>query len=366
MIIYIVMFCLSLLLINIGLSYDKKKIVSKILIVIGILLPCLLACFRDVTIGTDTNGYIYNLFKSASNASSFSQFCNSANMYFDIQDYGYLLITYLSANIFNNFNLLLFIIELLIIIPIYKALNLNKTNKNDVLIGMLIFFLFIYNVTFNMARQAIALSFTILSFALISKNKKKSSIVSLILAVLFHRTAIVSVILYLMYIYLKKERNSNKIVIPCIYGVSAILVIFHKQIIEFLSSVGIYKHGILYIELFSKIDFSFIDTFVYLVMLALIIFNKTNLINKKVDYSFYKFLAIEGLIILQLGAFIEYSERVSLYMLYPVLINSVSMIGAKDKKSSKYLVMLIAFLILYWIYTFVILNSHNTVPYVFG
>lgn len=368
MIIYFITFLLSLFFIYLGSpNNNNNNKFGKLFLSIGLLIPCLLAAFRDINIGSDTSGYIiglYNLVPKSSNLFDYFQLCGP---WYDIKDYAYLFITFISSKFFNNFHVLLFLIEFLIIVPIYKALDIMKKNRKDVLLGMCIFFLFMYNVTFNMARQGIALSFSILGLAYVTKNKKVPAFLSLITAILFHKTAILTLFVYFAYYFITshKKESSKNFVLFVIYVISFFLVLGYKYIINLLYVTGIYRHGIQYIYRYTKLDFSFIDTFLYLFMLIMLVLNKKVLLQKEVKYKFYLFLAIEGLIVLQLGAFIQYMERVSFYLFYPLLFGGISMIGTNKKGTiSRSSLLLIIFLLIYWFFIFGYLNIHNTVPYV--
>lgn len=368
MVIYLIIFLFSILFINLGYysNGNKKNIIGKFFIILGLLIPCLLASLRAPTVGSDTSGYITGLYKLVSKSNSFFDYCSLGYAWYGLKDYAYLFITYISAKVFSSFKVLLFLIELLIIVPIYKSLDISKTNKNDVLIGMSVFYLFMYNVTYNMARQSIAIAFSILGLTYVIKNKKISSLICLIFACLFHETAIMTVFVYFAYYFInsKIKKTTKQVFLLLIYIVSLVLVFGYKYIIYFLYSSGIYKHGILYIYIFSKLDFSFMDTFLYIFMLVIIVLNKKVLIQKGINYNFYIFLAIESLIILQLGAFIQYMERVSFYLFYPLLIGGISKINSLDDKISKNTFILLIFLLIYWFFIFSFLKIHNTIPYV--
>lgn len=366
MLIYIFTYLLSILFIVVGYLINKEQKILKIsFIMVGILIPCLLAAFRDVSIGTDTSRYILNLFNVAKKSEDLKTFFLYSSWYFDIKDYGYLITTYISAKVFNSFHILLFLIELLVIVPIVISLFTSKKSKSEVIAGMSIFYFFMYNVTFNMARQSIALAFIVLGISLLLNNKKKLSLFVLIIALLFHKTAIIMILIYIIYYIMnsKKIQFSRRNMRNIIYVLSILLVLNYKNIIYFLVSKNIYSHGGLYLELYSKLDFSFADLIVYAFMIFMMIINKKNILSKKIDYDFYLFMAIEAIIILQLGAFVQYLERLSLYLIYPVIFSVVPNIGDKNKIGK---ILLYSFLIIYWIYTFVILNSHNTMPYYFS
>lgn len=368
MTIYLITFLLSLLFIYLGYPSDNESTKHrKIFILLGLLFPCLLAGFRAITVGSDTNGYVIGLYNLVKKSENLFDYFYLSNGWYGIKDYAYLFITFISSRLLNNFHALLFLIELFVIVPIYMALDISKKSKKDVILGMCIFFLFMYNVTFNMARQGIAISFSILGLAYVTKNKKIPAILCLIIAYLFHNTALITIFIYLAYYFItsKKRESTKQFVLLLVYIITIVLVFEYKNIVYLLYNTGIYRHGIQYIYRFRKLDFSFIDTFLYLFMLIMIVLNKKYLIEKGINYKFYLFLAIESLILLQLGAFVQYMERVSFYTFYPLLFGGIAMIGTNNNgKISKNTIVLIIFLLIYWFFIFCVLNIHNTIPYV--
>lgn len=335
-------------------------------------MPGFVAAYRDISIGSDTKGYVYGLFKLATETNEIKNYCFLSKAWWNVSDFLYITFTYFIAHLFNgSFKIFLFLIEEVIIIPIFIALDKSKKNRNEVLLGMLIFYCFMYNVTFNMARQSIALAFSILGLYYLQNNKNVKAILFLIISIGFHKTAMISIMIYFIYwIYLLLEKKSHKksnMFFICIYIISIISVIFYKNVIYFLANIGIYKNGIEYLQKYSKFDFSFIDTFLYLFMIFVFIKNKKILKEKNVDFAFFQFLGIESLILLQFGAFVQYAERFSFYFFYPFILYGIPkiVISNEQKERIGYL-SLILFLIAYWVFMFVILGVHNTVPYVFA
>lgn len=293
-----------------------------------------------------------------------------AKNWWNVNDFLYIIFTYIIAHLFNgNFKIFLFLVEEIIIIPIFIALDKSKKNRNEVLFGMFIFYCFMYNVTFNMVRQSIAIAFSILSLYYLQNNKKIKATLLLIVSIGFHKVAMIDIEIYFIYwVYLllnKRSYKESNIFFICIYIASIILVICYKNIIYFLANIGIYKQGILYLQRYSKFDFSFMDTFSYIFMIFIFIKNKKILKEKNVDFDFFQFLGIESLILLQIGAFIQYAERASFYFFYPFMLYGIPKIATVNEKNKKIdYILLILFLIAYWFFSFVILRSHNTVPYI--
>ena len=56
--IYLIVFLISTFLISLGLK-TKRSFLRRILVFSGILLPCLLAGFRNISVGTDTSANTY-------------------------------------------------------------------------------------------------------------------------------------------------------------------------------------------------------------------------------------------------------------------------------------------------------------------
>ena len=366
MIAYILMYISSIFFLFLGLSEKKNKKIRITLIAIGLLIPCVFAGIRDVSVGNDTKRYLLSVFDMAK-ANNIKNFFNYCNWYLDINDYGYLLLSFVITKVFGSFNVLLFFIEVIIVATFYKSVDINKKNKYDVIFSMAIFYLFFYNATFNMIRQSLALTSLLLGIAYLNKDNYKCSIIWLIISILFHKTACVAILIYAVYYFIKKnklEGVKEKIVIGVIYVITAIAVLNYKNIITFLNYTGIYSHGMLYLKNYAKLDFSFTDTFIYIAIIFGVIFNKKLLVKKKTNYDFYLFLAIEALIILQLGAFVEYLERVSFYFIYPVIFCPIPLICSKIRKiDQRNAVFVVMFFILYWLYIYVFLNSHNTIPF---
>jgi len=366
MLIYLFVFLLSLILLYLALK-SKYKIIRLILLAVSLFIPCLLAGLRDLSIGTDTSGYMINVFNRVGMTSSFHDFYNLSMIVGDVTDPGYLFIEYISKMWFNDFRVLLFITEVLIIVPIFISLYIcNKNRPYNIIFGMFLFFMFMYNVSLNMARQSISLSMVILGIALLDKKHYKSSVLFLILGFLFHKTTLIALPIYLIHYYLDKKTRASNIIMLFIYVLTTFLVFNYKNIILMLYNYKIYEHGILYLSNHQSINFGLTDTVVYIVFLLMVLVNKKSIENNNINYRFYLFMAIEGLITLQLGIFIDYIERVSLYFIYPLLIIPLSNVSIVNKKVSLSTFAFAVFMFLYYVYAFGLLNLHETIPFVFG
>lgn len=371
MFIYIFVFIISLLLLYLGYKFENKsKALYRLFIACGILLPCILAGIRAINIGADTKGYVFHLFELSRKSTSINDFIITAKSWYDISDYLYLFLNYFISHIFGSFKLFLFIVEFLIIFPIFKSLDMSKKTSKEVILGMALFYLFAYNPSFNIIRQIISISISILAFHYLFKNNNLKSFILIIAAMGFHKTSVISLLLYFIFILFKKLNDNRKKILKIIlYSSLLVFIIFFKQIVSFLYSSGIYPHGLLFLQVYStSFDFSYIDTFTYLFVLF-IYFKNSDIISESIySRDFYSFLGISSILLLSLGWHIQYMERISYYLFYPFLLYAIPKIYSSENKKNLnfYVIALIIYFIIYWFVLFVILNVHNTIPYQFA
>ena len=371
--IYAITFIISLFFIKIANDFKKNnRLLYYMFSFFGILLPCLLAAFRDVSIGTDVNVYIKPFFdvvhKTTNFFEYFSVITNSQNILF-------LLVTYICGKLTSSISLLFFMIHLLVIVPIYIALQKNAKKPNDVVLGMFIFFMFLNNTAYNMARQSIALSFCVLALTFLQEKNYKKFILLTIIAVLFHTSASFMICIFLIYMVLNSDNINpkNKQVFKIVISVITIIcVIFIPRLLPLMKLFGFSAEKVaLYSTKYLRpsFDFSYPNTFFYLFILFLVIRNK-NKLNKNVkQYDFYSFLALLSVLVLQFGAIITYADRISYYLFYPIVflvIPQLSVGGNKMTKNGLLLnILIISAFIVYWVFWIVILKYHATYPYVF-
>lgn len=366
MLVYIITFLFSLAMFKLANTNSKY---SKIFSILGVLLPCLVAAFRSLSIGTDVQVYINLLFQTALKSNSFSSY---ANLVSNVSDIGYLLLTYLCSRITSNISLLFFFLELLTILPIYIALKRVYGKNNAVIWGMFLFFMFFFNQSLNMARQSIAISFFILAITYLEENKRKKYFLFSLIGYLFHSSCIVSIPIYLLYRYLnsEKDRTIFKIMVTCIL---IALVFFLPNAFYLAYKFGIVSAGkyYLYVSQYMResIDISYINIIIYTFVFIYVILNKNNIKNVFTNTKFFQFCAFISIIILQFGSIIKYSDRIGYYLFYPILflVLPSTLNYKKDKKTknefSKRLFIFIVFTI-YWLYWIVILKYNATYPYI--
>lgn len=367
---YILIFAISLLLIFFGLK-TKNKIASRILVLIGLLIPCIIAGLRNTTVGTDTGGYITNLYKIAGKSINFNEFIKNADIIYNCKDMIYLFITYIFGHYNISFQLMLFLFESLTIFPIYFAIKKIKLNNNDIILGMTIFYLMLFNLSMNMVRQSIAIAFILLSFAIFIKRRRKKtillSILLFIIAVEFHDSALYILPIYPLYYILNNKNIHTKIknTILVITVVLALLfLLFYRPILTFIGNSGIYPKALWYLNKYNLFNIDYTGTFRNLFVAALVFYKREFFYKNRINYKFGILIVILNFILGFLGTFIVYADRLSLYLFYLITANYITLLTKKNNNSIVVVSVILIVFVTYWIITILINNSCQTLPYI--
>ena len=376
--IYVLVFALSLFFFKIALRFRKERRQLFILFSgLGLFFPCFLAGIRSINMGTDVNVYILPLFIGAGSFDSFFEF--ALHKQSSISDILYLLLTYICRLISDDYFLLFFMITFLSMITIYIALLIDNNNKqsesksnSNILLGMLLYFLFMYNSTFNMARQSIAIGFIVLGFAFLRNNNKKNCYISIFVASLFHNTAIIIIPFIFLYNYIKnkgesyKKNNLFEIIITLL---TILTVVLSPILLNFLSSISFLKNSLKFYSIWGNIhEFNFSNTIFYIVIF-LIVNSTADMLKKCVnDYNYYRLISILSIILIQLGVAVKFMDRITFYVFYPLIFLVIPKLSFKNMSTKKEL-LISAFVYLlfiaYWVYWTVYLGYHGTYPFQF-
>lgn len=372
MTIYIGVFAISTLLFKLADSVKKEQ---RIYIdAVALILLCLLAGFRAESIGTDTRGYVQPMIKSAIASDSIKDFLRhtwiidyskkSVSNY----EIGFSLVTFLVSTIFKSVVITQFVIELLIVLPIYFALR----KKGDVPIwfGMFVFMMLFYNGSMNLVRQSIAMAFMLLAVACWMKDDKKKCILSLICAVLFHTSAILGIIIILFYEFVGRERNVgiktssrmvniNYINMSIVIGVGILILIATQLVINIMGQFGLSKY-IGYI--LGDIEFMLNQVINVLPPSVMLLLSFKYFKNHQKEWAFYTVMMAYVIIVGQFTSVNPFSGRIRFYfMIFAIFAYPLICKYSKYKRTSK--IIMISYLIFYWWFYYVLMESSQTVPY---
>ncbi len=381
MYIYLIMFGLSCFFIYIGEKNNNKKI-GKFFYFFALILPCILAGMRANTIGTDVKIYGLPIYKCAEFSNGFTNFLGMfvrSAKYVKDYEIGFILIEYLGCKIFNSFQIVLFLIQLLIIIPIYYGIKCNEDLKGKKCWAFLVFYFMFYNTGLNLMRQYIGLAFLFLGTNLLLYSTKKNNIkffICLIIACLFHTSSILGIFIFIICKLLNSKKDKKLII-------SNTIKLSTKKIKLFL--VILFGFSLLFgvdylVRILNSFGFSYYSQYIdgeltsaksliirNLPMIILVVLLYKNVTKKFKNTYFYVVCFVLNLIILQFSSINLHAARIALFFsifnieFYGMLVNCV------ESKDTKLLIKIsvVLYLIFYWYYSFVFLGGSETVPYKF-
>lgn len=366
------------------IEYINKKIVSfdnlialclfMILSIIGLLIPILLATFRDITVGNDIKVYVLNNFERGKDTINFYEFrkedLSKTELLFS-------LILYIGSKL-NSLKFIFCIIDILEIVPVYLSLTILY-DKISIKYGMLVFYLFFYNFGLSGMRQSIASAFLMLSIVLFYKKKFGLFAFFLIISCLFHNSVIIVALLFIIIFLLIKSRrvflnlNIFFILLLIFFFTYNHIISFFYPFINIISSryvfylnkyliSGINWSNVPLTELVSKTS----------IVIALFIFFIQSIKNKTKNDLFFLFL----LVIVVLGRYFNVfnavfyeATRIQLhcdyYLILAIPYCYKKVIYYKDNKILFFILSLMCML-LYWLYFIMHIGAYQTNIFAFS
>lgn len=376
MTIYIIIFLFTIIFTYFAEKSNNKKYkpLFYIFSILAIILPSLLAGFRDPGIGNDSQGYAEEIWKQIIQLNDFHSFLAKYNHgYFDDIEFIYLLINWFASFFGRNIFWCFFFTNLCVILPIYCAIY-NNRHKGAMWISMAIFLLLYYNVSLNLIRQSITLALSTYSLKYLENKKWTKLCVCLCLILLSHNTGLFFIFFMLIYKIYNINNKKLRTTLICLQFIALpSFFIFFQYILLFSIVLGIFPDKYInYIEseesIFDKSTFILNITLV----LCFVLISYSSL--KKINYTKQKIIRFTilnklfGAILYTTSVISLWTFRISYYINYPIDIIYVPrfLLILKKQNKKKYQISLSLFFILlfsYWIWYFMIKNGNQTYPY---
>lgn len=374
MAIYIILFCISTLIFRIS-DFVKQKHRFYIDIV-AIVLLCLFAGFRAESVGTDTKLYIRPMIDAAISSDNIMEYMQyrwwMAWRYLSPSDYelGYMLTVYLISVLFRSVVVSQFFLELLVILPTYFAIR--KIKVVPVWFGMLVFMIYFFGSSMNMIRQSIAMAFVLLGSVYWIQKNRRNAIVSLITAILFHNSALIGILIIMLYEYVKVERKKeiqigDKIVyIQYVNAVLAILagvfvLLGINIVIDIMMKTTVLSKYVRYID--GDIRFMPNQILVVLLPFIMLLFAVRQSRNRSKEMIFYIVMIAYVMILGQFSSVDEFGGRIGLYFkMFAVFAYPMACKLIKYRKISTLL--MVSYLMFYWWFYYILRGIDEIIPYV--
>ena len=379
MAVYLIGFALSAALI----AYGQKKRLPIFLTVsaIALLIPCLIAGLRSQEIGTDVMVYAKNMTNAAIQSDNLGEYFRSywyldwRNMYVQDVEPAFSLLVYFAAKLTHNLGGVLFAIQAVTILPVFTALVRNRKNA-PVWLGMLVFYLMYYNATLNLMRQWAALSFLLLAFQMLRERKPALTALFCVLGFLFHFSAVIVIAVYGIYWLLWVCRRSyithqnlqiqtSTFLATALFVVAMLAVMNLPLVIKLLSSVGFDRYNN-YLE-GEQFSLMLNQIILRLPLLAVLIIGWKDLKRTDRAANFYLAMVLLDMVAAQLVSVDVNAIRIGYFFsIYAVLwVPSVYQTSSTGLKRTAVALLVVAYALFFWYFTYVLQMRHETIPYQF-
>ena len=351
---YIVCFVISILFMYFGAK--KISLTGRgfnVYILLSALCPIVLAGIRDISIGIDVTWYVTPSYFAALSQSSLDSYLK----YMAEDDLGFFIYVFIVTKIFNNLYVLMTLNHLVIILPIiYVLYQFKKEYSCSMWFGYGIWLLYDYNMSLCIIRQSMSLSIAMLALLYLMKKKWIYVFIWGALAVSFHKTTLIFLLLALFFYYISfkiKNIRSQNILIFLIFGA----IFGGKMILSYALPYLDSKYS-------ERLDSSDsmtggVYTMLFLLLTSLYPFAKS-IIKKKILYSqFIMYLPLIGFVLYIVSRNFGYLSR----MAYPFNVMLIFTIPIVMK--SKWLKTGMLFtLLVFWIVSICIRVDWETYPYI--
>lgn len=191
MLIYLLLGTIPMILglVNPCLNYDNRYKI-RYMLTCGVIITIILG-LRDPSLGsTDTQNYIY-MFKSAISCENWSDFFSV-----DSVEYGFQYFLWVLSRVFENPQMLLVITSAIYISSVFYYIYKNSLN----ITMSIVLYVTICGMFFQLQgmRQAVAMSICLYAYELLMKEKNIRFFILMGIAYLFHQTAIVFIVVFVI------------------------------------------------------------------------------------------------------------------------------------------------------------------------
>ncbi|MBN1069263.1 EpsG family protein [Clostridium botulinum] len=364
---YLVMFATSASMLSIAEKYRKRcnKNASVFFLIIGLLMPCILAGVRGFSVGNDVLLYGNYWFETATKSESVVSYIDYA-VRSDLGA-GYALLNWIISKITHNLHMYYFLFELFQIIILYFAVKEYKEKLNVAFVFLVYYFLF-YNESLNILRQIIAVLLVLYSYKYVKNKKIIKFILTIILAFTFHSSSLVGIVLYPLDWAMRSKLK--KMYIGGILIISFICMVGYQQIFALLSNWGLLSTD-RYIKYFSSdlVGGRVVRLLFWMIVMFSLIWKhkqcfkyiqegRTLVLYASLSFVMTLLIFTSSAWIIRIAYYFDIFAILQLPLLAKVLPFRIK------GQNGNYLIITI-FLLVYWIFSIVIRNNGGTYPFIF-
>lgn len=359
--IYFVLFSFTYILFM--LSDRSKGILRGFFGLSGMLLVCLFAGARDPGIGTDTLVYGYSTYMSAVSrglAEHVSALAASSAPLFNAY-------AWIGARLTDSFAGMLFFIQFASFLPFYLAIRKASPDKTAACI--LIYMLLVFPFTMNALKQGIAVSFVFVAGCFAYRRKLVPFCVALLIAVGFHLTAVIAVLLYPLALLVRGaddakplRRRTFAFVGIVVFICYAVVILFGEELVRVVAPLrGAYSYQLNAIGQGSVSIGNLLLLVAFAVVGGMCLEDKDKGLDR--ERSFLYILAIVGMAAYQFDVVAESLSRFAYYGVIFAPLFYCRMLEAQRRENYVLVVALFVLIVLVFSYSIILMGNQAVYPY---
>lgn len=277
----------------------KRNVCYPIFMIVSMLFPIVTAGIR-YNVGVDFNSYV-DIYYTTINSSILENIKTG--------ELGYVFLNRASENIFNSPQGVFLFSSIITICFLYAAIH-DHDNKISFSLALFLYYTKFFPFSLNVMRQSIAMSIIFYSYKYIVNRNFKRFLKFVIIAALFHTSAIIVIPFY--FINGKKIKRSLFIKIISVFCCS--LVVFNIDIIlEKMGKFNVISKYSIYSEMVNKSNISISSLLSQIIIIFLVIIFFERLIKKDERIELYFWLYIFGFIFNLAEIKVQYAGRIGMY-----------------------------------------------------
>lgn len=318
---------------NISLLKNERKYNKKFLIICGVLITFVMG-FRGMLSGSPDTAAYSKFFSNLWNRNNLWDYLGDQlkDKIWLFSEIGFNAFMWLLSRISTDPQLLIFGSSAFIV---YSVMRFIYKNSKDVMLSVILFLtLGLFAFSMNGMRQAMAMAICLWSYEHVKKEHFFRFLLTVFIAMFFHKTAIVFSIVYFIK-FLKFDTKSVIFFLGCL----AFFVIMMPAIVRYLDDI--YDKN--YIDSGARESGGIAQMVIYIVVLALsVIFKRSLREDKGKNYLYLVLLAFFFFLLRFIGS--QIFERLSYYFSYFIILFVPTILQTASKQDKR--VFRLAFIVL--------------------
>lgn len=356
---YLVCFLFSTALIALS-EYSVKRSRKEFAIFLGcaaVLILSIMAGIRSYDVGTDIDFYILPFYRRAQGYSANFQSLWSANI--ENVEVLFLILEYISANVFHSPHFVMFALSLLTNGFVYKGI-IKQRERMSVTLAWLTYCLIYFNVSLNLMRQSVSIAILFYLFSDLERLNWKRVIFFTAFASLFHVSGLIGFFFYAAYLMICRRSRIGGLR-QVLFFAFMLLPVIIPFAIRIVINLGILNQRFnIYAENQANVAIgNLIFRAFCLISYALLCYR-----TKSEDKRQYYFLLYAGIMdilftINNSMLFVRLREYFEIYSLIYIPMG-VRVYSQKNNMRLFITVVTVIMMFVYWYYMFIMLDSGNT------